>query len=384
VLVGWDDSQGTWRLRNSWGSGWGEGGYMNIKYGISNVGYSANYIVYSGGGCQDAYEADNDSSNAKTITGNGAAQTHNFHAVGDVDWIKFTTSGGSVYTMTTSNLDTGNDTTLALYDTDATTMLASNDDCPGQGNASCINNWTAPLTGTYFITVSNASSAGDCTGYGYNLAVTSNVSQKTGAVYLPLLFKGSACEDTQLVQNSGFESGDAIWAQASGSYDIIGYAQQGYYPHSGYWSAWFGGYDDADDRLYQTLSVPSGVSAARLTFYLYVYTTDSLFVPFDYFSLELQNASGGTLESFAVADNTDAGGWYVGTVTWYDFSAHAGQTRRIFFQGTNFYLDDVTFWTYCGGLTQTGQATGQPELSLQKIESPPGFILNRAGVPKGQ
>jgi hypothetical protein len=188
---------------------------MNIKYGISNVGYSANYIVYSGGGCQDAYEADNDSSNAKTITGNGAAQTHNFHAVGDVDWIKFTTSGGSVYTMTTSNLDTGNDTTLALYDTDATTMLASNDDCPGQGNASCINNWTAPLTGTYFITVSNASNAGDCTGYGYNLAVTSNVSQKIGAVYLPLLLKGNACGDTQLVQNSGFESGDAIWRFSS-------------------------------------------------------------------------------------------------------------------------------------------------------------------------
>jgi hypothetical protein len=81
----------------------------------------------------------------------------------------------------------------------------------------------------------------------------------------------------------------------------------------------------------------------------------------------------------------------VGTVTWYDFSAHAGQTRRIFFQGTNdfseytnFYLDDVTFWTYCGGLTQTGQATGQPELSLRKIESPPGFTLNRAAIPKGQ
>lgn len=50
VLVGWDDSQGTngvWILRNSWGTSWGESGYMRIGYGTSNVGYSANYIVYS-------------------------------------------------------------------------------------------------------------------------------------------------------------------------------------------------------------------------------------------------------------------------------------------------------------------------------------------------
>jgi predicted secreted protein len=47
VLVGWDDSQGAWRLRNSWGSSWGEGGYMWIAYGKNSVGYSANYVVYN-------------------------------------------------------------------------------------------------------------------------------------------------------------------------------------------------------------------------------------------------------------------------------------------------------------------------------------------------
>jgi len=49
VLVGWDDNQGTngvWLLRNSWGSSWAEDGYMRIGYGISKVGYSANYIIY--------------------------------------------------------------------------------------------------------------------------------------------------------------------------------------------------------------------------------------------------------------------------------------------------------------------------------------------------
>jgi len=45
-LVGWDDnmgSDGVWILRNSWGKGWGEDGYMYIPYGCSKVGFVATY-----------------------------------------------------------------------------------------------------------------------------------------------------------------------------------------------------------------------------------------------------------------------------------------------------------------------------------------------------
>lgn len=53
-LVGWDDayldpqnvSHKVWVVRNSWGAGWGQNGYMLIDQGISNLGYATSYAVY--------------------------------------------------------------------------------------------------------------------------------------------------------------------------------------------------------------------------------------------------------------------------------------------------------------------------------------------------
>jgi C1A family cysteine protease len=45
ILVGWNDSEQSWILRNSWGTRWGENGYMRIRWGTSNVGYGASYVV---------------------------------------------------------------------------------------------------------------------------------------------------------------------------------------------------------------------------------------------------------------------------------------------------------------------------------------------------
>ena len=47
VLTGWDDAEGVWYLRNSWGPGWGEQGTMRIKYGTSHVGHGATYVNYN-------------------------------------------------------------------------------------------------------------------------------------------------------------------------------------------------------------------------------------------------------------------------------------------------------------------------------------------------
>jgi|GEM_PF-1625898 len=46
MLVGWDDADQAWILRNSWGTDWGEDGYMRISYAAANVACEAVYATY--------------------------------------------------------------------------------------------------------------------------------------------------------------------------------------------------------------------------------------------------------------------------------------------------------------------------------------------------
>lgn len=45
-LVGWNDAEGAWIMRNSWGDSWGEKGYMRIKYNCNQIGYAAAFVTY--------------------------------------------------------------------------------------------------------------------------------------------------------------------------------------------------------------------------------------------------------------------------------------------------------------------------------------------------
>lgn len=44
VIVGWDDTDQYWIIRNSWGEKWGEQGYMRIKYNCNDIAKMASFI----------------------------------------------------------------------------------------------------------------------------------------------------------------------------------------------------------------------------------------------------------------------------------------------------------------------------------------------------
>ena len=76
TIVGWDDhaldeygqEHSVWIVKNSWGPGWGEDGYMRIPYNCSNIGYAACYIIYPGRPLLDGYCYYEDMSPANNIT----------------------------------------------------------------------------------------------------------------------------------------------------------------------------------------------------------------------------------------------------------------------------------------------------------------------------
>ncbi len=117
----------------------------------------------------DAYENDETPAAASPIA-LGEAQTHNFDRMEDEDWLRFNAQAGITYTLRTSNLGVSADTYLYLYDSDGTTLLASNDDYDGA--LSSYIEWAAPASGVYYARIRhwNPNVGGCGTSYDFRFA----------------------------------------------------------------------------------------------------------------------------------------------------------------------------------------------------------------------
>jgi hypothetical protein len=160
----------------------------------------------------------------------------------------------------------------------------------------------------------------------------------------------------EIIVNGDFEQGREAWIEeSSGGYAII--TTEWSDPYQGSWVAWFGGYNNADDKIYQLVSVPPNAQDNQiLVFYLYVESDDSPVNVYDEFFLQFFNSSWDPVsDPIWIADNTTPMDWTLQSINLSGFSSIAGQDIYIRFKGTtdyslitNFVIDEVSLDIACG------------------------------------
>jgi putative cell wall-binding protein len=168
----------------------------------------------------DAYEPDDISSQAKQIPTDGTVQERTLWPQGDVDWATFEAQAGTTYVIETSRTYGTTDTYLYLYDSDATTELASDDD-GGDGWFSRIE-WTAPADQTIYVRVEYFFSSG--VGY-YGLSVMEPEPAPIASGTVTDASTGEPIEGAWVAAGwydaGGGHTADLVETDANGSYTLV-------------------------------------------------------------------------------------------------------------------------------------------------------------------
>jgi len=102
------------------------------------------------------------------------------------------------------------------------------------------------------------------------------------------------------------------------------------------------------DSILQTVTIPSTITTATLSFWLHIDTAEtSTTTAFDKLTIQVRNSSGTVLSTLATFSNLNHATGYQQHM--YDLSSFKGQTIQLFFQGvedstlqTSFVVDDVS------------------------------------------
>lgn len=163
-----------------------------------------------------------------------------------------------------------------------------------------------------------------------------------GADLAPVPAQNQTCEE--LIINGGFEDGSAGWTE----YSKLGNPLiDTFYPHTLKKGAWLGSQNNAEDRLSQSITLPTGVQSLALRYWWAVHTEEPPGGAFDTAAVELLR--GGSMITTTLAINNDSAEALVWNEAVADLTAYAGQTVQLRFKAvtdgdnpTSFFFDDVS------------------------------------------
>ncbi len=150
---------------------------------------------------------------------------------------------------------------------------------------------------------------------------------------------------TELIVNGNFESGSTGWTLSGGTT----ISTLGSFYHSATHYLWCGD-DNGTDVAYQDVTIPGSATAATLSFYYNINTSETSGSP-DTFSATIRNTGGTVLATVGNWSNLNGTSPGVYTQQTYNVLPYAGQTIRIYFASsctltgsktTNFRIDDVS------------------------------------------
>lgn len=206
----------------------------------------------------------------------------------------------------------------------------------------------SPTSSSTSTTLTLASASSTAAGT-YTITVTGTSGSLTHTATFTLTVTAAGGGSSQLIVNSGFETGAATpWSLSSGVL-CSNSTCSGETAHGGTYFAWLDGYGSTHtDTVSQTVTIPSGKTTATLAFYLHINTAETTTTSaYDKLTVQLLNSSGTVLTTLATFSNLNAANGY--TVHSYNVAAYIGKAVTLKFTGTedsslatSFVLDDIT------------------------------------------
>ncbi len=200
ILVGWNDSEGCWIVKNSWGTGWGEQGYARVLYGDLekyNYAYAVTGIVH--GDCGNpsirvepaeinVTMSEGDCSLANlTIRNYGDAQL-TYTITDNASWLTPAPTSGTIEPgALTSVVVSFNATDLEATSYNGEIEIESND----------LNNATVIIPVALTVTTANQPPI-----------ASASTSQESGTAHLTVLFTGSGEDSDGVITSYEWAFGD--------------------------------------------------------------------------------------------------------------------------------------------------------------------------------